>query len=160
MSENVKSAVRTLRMLELFANTKNTLTLKHITNNLDIPKSSAFMLLNTLLREHYVEEVESGQFALSEPLKNNGKWLGGIIEIIRTEAVKEMEHLISMFGESVVLGCLTDNYEVRIINSRQSTREMGYIVAQNPTIPLVLLHGHAILPIFRKMKSWIISKLT
>ena len=68
MSENVKSAVRTLRMLELFANKEKPLSLKQITSYLEMPKSSAFMLLNTLIREHYVEEVASGQFLLANAL--------------------------------------------------------------------------------------------
>lgn len=146
MSENVKSAVRTLRMLELFANEQKPLTLKQITTYLEMPKSSAFMLLNTLIREHYIEEIGSGQFTLANTLKGAGNWLGGIIEVIRTEAIKEMDNLISVFGESVVLGCLTTNNNVRIVSARQSTREMGYIVAQNPTIPSwCSCMGHAIL---------------
>ena len=118
MSENVKSAVRTLRMLELFANEQKPLTLKQITTYLEMPKSSAFMLLNTLIREHYIEEIGSGQFTLANTLKGAGNWLGGIIEVIRTEAIKEMDNLISVFGESVVLGCLTTNNNVRIVSAR------------------------------------------
>jgi len=67
--------------------------------------------------------------------------------IIQTpEIIKEMDNLISVFGESVVLGCLTTNNNVRIVSARQSTGEMGYIVAQNPTIPSwCSCMGHAIL---------------
>ena len=141
MSENVKSAVRTLRMLELFANEEKPLTLKQITTYLEMPKSSAFMLLNTLIREHYVEEIGSGQFVLTNTLRGGGNWLGGIIEVIRAEAIKEMDNLITIFGESVVLGCLTSKNNVRIVSARQSTREMGYIVSKPNDSVMVFLHG-------------------
>ena len=72
LSENVKSAVRTLRMLELFANEDKALTLKQVTTYLEIPKRSAFMLLNTLIREHYIEEIGNGRFILRNILKGGG----------------------------------------------------------------------------------------
>ena len=80
LSENVKSAVRTLRMLELFANEDKALTLKQVTTYSEIPKSSAFMLLNTLIRQHYIEEIGNGRFILRNIFKGGGNWLGGIIQ--------------------------------------------------------------------------------
>ena len=67
MSESVKSAVRTLRILELFDAAEKPLGLKQITSQLNLPKSSAFMLVNTLLNEGYLEESEKNTFKLAGP---------------------------------------------------------------------------------------------
>ena len=71
MSESVKSAVRTLRILELFDAAEKPLGLKQITSQLNLPKSSAFMLVNTLLNEGYLEESEKNTFKLTAVLKEN-----------------------------------------------------------------------------------------
>ena len=97
MSESVKSAVRTLRILELFDAAEKPLGLKQITSQLNLPKSSAFMLVNTLLNEGYLEESEKNTFKLTAVLKENSRWIGGISRTISRAAASEMDALLDIF---------------------------------------------------------------
>ena len=125
MSESVKSAVRTLRILELFDAAEKPLGLKQITSQLNLPKSSAFMLVNTLLNEGYLEESEKNTFKLTAVLKENSRWIGGISRTISRAAASEMDALLDMFEESVVLGCPTPTLDVQIISDRQCKKGNG-----------------------------------
>lgn len=146
MSESVKSAVRTLRILELFDAAEKPLGLKQITSQLNLPKSSAFMLVNTLLNEGYLEESEKNTFKLTAVLKENSRWIGGISRTISRAAASEMDVLLDIFEESVVLGCPTPALDIQIISDRQCKKEMGYRAAQQPFLPAwCSAMGHAIL---------------
>ena len=146
MAESVKSAVRTLRILELFDAAEKPLGLKQITNQLNLPKSSAFMLVNTLVNEGYLEESGENTFKLASVMRENSRWIGGISQIISRAAVAEMDALLDMFEESVVLGCATTDLDIRIITARQCEKEMGYRAAQQPFLPAwCSAMGHAIL---------------
>ena len=56
---NVKSTVRTLRILELFENTNTPLSLTDTCKKLNIPKSSAYAIISTLVNEGYLEKISS-----------------------------------------------------------------------------------------------------
>ena len=135
MTASVKSAVRTLRILELFNNANKDLTLKDVTKSLGIPKSSSYMLLGTLVSERYLIETASGTYKLSSFATDNQGWVTGWSGMIRRAATPEMERLLQQFGHSVVIGCLTSSYDVQIIGAQQSASEMSYRVGSKPIIP-------------------------
>ena len=135
VTASVKSAVRTLRILELFNNTNKDLTLKDVTKSLGIPKSSSYMLLGTLVSERYLIETASGTYKLSSFATDNQGWVTGWSGMIRRAATPEMERLLQQFGHSVVIGCLTSSYDVQIIGAQQSASEMSYRVGSKPIIP-------------------------
>lgn len=135
VTASVKSAVRVLRILELFSNVNKDLTLKDVTRSLSIPKSSAYMLLATLVSEQYLEEPVSGVYKLSCFASLKQSWVDGWPGVIRRAAAPEMDRLLKQFGHSVVLGRLTSSYDVQIIDARQSAAEMSYRVGDKPIIP-------------------------
>lgn len=135
MTTSVKSAVRTLRILELFSNANRDLTLKDVTNSLLLPKSSAYMLLCTLVSERYLIETALGTYKLSSFATDSQGWVNGWSGMIRRVASPEMESLLERFGHSVVLGRLTSSYDVQIIGAQQSASEMSYRVGSKPLIP-------------------------
>lgn len=146
MAGNVKSAIRTLKILELFASNNQPLSLRDITSILDLPKSSTYMLLNTLVEERYIEETHSKKFQLAGLIPSNRNWLDGWAGVIRRAALPEMDKLLQQFNESVVLGRLTSSMEVQIISARQSTSEMALQIGKKPIIPAwCSCMGHAML---------------
>lgn len=61
----VKSAARVLDILELLARSDNPLTLSEVSGTLSLPKSSTYLLLQTLARRGYVESASGvGTFRL------------------------------------------------------------------------------------------------
>ena len=124
MTTAVKSAVRTLRILELFSNINKELTLRDVSKALALPKSSAYMLLCTLVEEQYLEETTNGAYKISDFASISQSWIGGWAGMIRRIAAPEMDRLLEQFGHSVVLGRLTKSFDVQIIDARQSVSEM------------------------------------
>ena len=145
-NNSVKSAVRTLRILEYFESAAAYVSLGELSSNLSIPKSSAHTLVYTLIEEGYLEKMSHNSFALNSNLKRSVGWVGGLDGVIRRAAAKEMDRLLVLFEESVVLGVPTDRYDVKIADFRQSSQLMSYSVLKSPTIPgWCTSLGHAIL---------------
>ena len=145
-NNSVKSAVRTLRILEYFESATGSVTLGELSSNLFIPKSSAHTLVYTLIEEGYLEKLSHNAFVLNSNLKRSVGWVGGLDGAIRRAARKEMDRLLNLFEESVVLGVPTAQYDVKIADFRQSSQLMSYSVLKSPTIPgWCTSLGHAIL---------------
>jgi DNA-binding IclR family transcriptional regulator len=144
MNASVKSAVRTLRILELFAASDRPLTLKDVTSALGLPKSSAHMLIATLLAEGYLAEADGGGITLG--IAGGGGWVGGVAGAILRAAGPEMDRLLARFQESVVLGMLTPGLDVRLVASRQSPLAVRYDVSRDPVLAgWCTAMGHAML---------------
>ena len=145
-NNSVKSAVRTLKILEYFESAVASVSLGELSSNLSIPKSSAHTLVYTLIEEGYLEKLSHNSFVLNSNLKRSVGWVGGLDGAIRRAAKKEMDRLLVLFEESVVLGVPTDSYDVKITDFRQSSQLMSYSVTNLPTIPgWCTSLGHAIL---------------
>ena len=100
---NVKSTVRTLRILELFENTNTPLSLTDTCKKLNIPKSSAYAIISTLVNEGYLEKISSKKFVLSFALYHAKGWIGGLKSAIRRNASDEMNRLLTLYGQSVFM---------------------------------------------------------
>ena len=145
-NNNVKSAVRTLRILECFEAAKGPMSLGEVSSSLSIPKSSTHTLVYTLLAEGYLEKISRYAFSLNSNLKKQPGWVGGINGPIRRTAGPEMDRLLELFEESVVLGVPMRNLNVQIEEFRQSKQLMSYSVKKAPSIPgWCTSLGHAIL---------------
>ena len=145
-NNNVKSAVRTLRILECFESARGPMSLGEVSTSLSIPKSSTHTLVYTLLAEGYLEKISRNAFSLNSHLKKQPGWVGGINGPIRRTAGPEMDRLLELFEESVVLGVPMRNLNVQIEEFRQSKQLMSYSVKKAPTIPgWCTSLGHAIL---------------
>ena len=145
-NNNVKSAVRTLRILECFESARGPMSLGEVSSSLSIPKSSTHTLVYTLIAEGYLEKISHNAFSLNTNLKRQPGWVGGINGPIRRTAGPEMDRLLELFEESVVLGVPMRNLNVQIEEFRQSKQLMSYSVKKAPSIPgWCTSLGHAIL---------------
>lgn len=146
MNAAVKSAVRTLRLLELFASSERPLALRDVAAALAIPKSSTHMLLGTMISEGYIEESEAGGYVLAGTLCGPQGWVGGVTGAVLRAAGPELDRLLALFRESVVFGVPTLSGDVRIATSRQSPLAVRYDVSRDPIIPgWCTAMGHAML---------------
>ncbi|MEM8740841.1 MAG: IclR family transcriptional regulator [Pseudomonadota bacterium] len=135
MNVAVKSAVRTLRILELFASSDRQLALRDVAAALALPKSSTHMLLATLMAEGYLETTPQGRYRMGTALGGEHGWVGGVTATILRAATPELDMLLTRFQESVVLGVPTPAHDVRIATSRQSPLAVRYEVSRDPLMP-------------------------
>lgn len=144
MGEGVKSAIRTLRLMELFASTQRPITLTEAAETLSLPKSSAHMLIATLVAEGYLEVAGRGGFVV--PARLSEGWIGGDIGALVRAADPEMAELCDAFQETVTLGAPTPSLDVRIIAHRLSPLAVRFDVSQEPVLPgWATAMGHAML---------------
>lgn len=144
MTGLVKSAIRTLRLLELFSTADRPLTVTEATEALSLPKSSTHMLIKTLIAEGYL--AQSGKNGLVLQPRLAAGWIGGQIGALVRAAQPEMDRLLDQFQETVVLGAPTPSLDVRILSHRLSPLEVRYDVSRDPVLPgWATALGHAIL---------------
>ena len=60
----INSVLKAVKILSLFSSEEPRLSLSAISQRLQLPKSTAYNLLNTLVSAGYVERVENDQYAL------------------------------------------------------------------------------------------------
>ncbi len=145
MNGHVKSAVRVLDILELYASTDRALALRDVVGILGLPKSSAYMLLSTLVARGYLERDEQEQYRLT-PAMNQGGWVGGITAQVYRAAQPWLDRLLAAHEESVVLGAPTAGMDVRLLSYRISPQTIRYEVKDIVMIPgYCTAQGHAIL---------------
>src|SRR3546814_2057365 len=121
----VKSAARVLDLLELLAAAPRPLRLAEVAPRLDIPKTSAFALLSTLVAKGYAEE-QGGGYRLAGRLRDRG-WVGGDVAHMVRVSRAVMAELTQTTGESVFLGVLTPRSEEHT-SELQSLMRISYAV--------------------------------
>lgn len=145
MNKSVKSADRALDILELFASTDRKLALRDVVGILDLPKSSAFMLLGTLSARGYIERGTDDLYTLAATMKS-GHWVGGISGRIYRTAQPHLDHVLAAQEETVILGAPTAALDIRLLSHRISPLAIRFEPTTNPVIPgWCSAMGHAIL---------------
>lgn len=125
--QSVKSGARILDMIELIAARDTSLGLAEVVTELGIPKSSALMLLRTLVAKHYVERDPDGRYRLDAAYRSsNSDWVGGRIALLRRTARPLMQELGNAVRETVVIGILTPAIEAQVIEKIRSPRQVRY----------------------------------
>lgn len=138
MNDSVKSAERTLDILELFAIHREPLPLREISSQLGIPKSSTLMLLRTLERRGYL--VREGERYQPDPVwqddeRSTGGWIGGhVMRLIRI-AEPVMRDLVDRLQETAVLGVPTAENDVRVVANILSPLAVRYDRSRMTVIP-------------------------
>lgn len=136
MNNLVKSAVRVLDVLETLAVSPQPLGVTEIARRLDIPKSSASMLLGTLEARGYVTSDQSRRFRLQPAFGDaGGSWIGGLNAQLLRVARPIMRALVQSTGESSFLGVLTPDWRLQYIEKVVSPNEVRFdadIVAPRP----------------------------
>ncbi len=122
---SVKSAARLLDLLEMLTVARAPMGVSEIARQLDIPKSSAHMLLLTLEGRGYVTSDEQRRFRLSAILGRRGReWVGGEIGALLDIAKPVMSRLAQVTGESVFLGRRRDDQTLEYVHKVVSTHEI------------------------------------
>lgn len=124
-SGNVKSAVRTLDLIEMFTNAREPLSFQVISKELKIPASSLSHLLTTLINRHYVVHLSSkGGYGPGAALKDLGNRLYNAKPL--DEKVKPiLEQLTIELGETSGF-TLKDNDDVYLVISVTSDQELSW----------------------------------
>ena len=100
----VKSALRVLEVLELFDAERRPLRIADIVDRLNMPQSSASMLIKTLVARGYMDfDAASREYCPSVRVSFLGAWAVGDPGR-REEIIEAMRELAEDTGETVVLG--------------------------------------------------------
>lgn len=138
MNSSVKSAERTLDILELFALHQEPLRLREVAAELDIPKSSALMLLRTLERRGYLHR-EDERYRLDPVWQGDGigpgGWAGGLTMRLIRVAEPVMQDLVARLEETAVLGVPTSDNDVRVVANLMSPLAVRYDRSRKTVIP-------------------------
>lgn len=122
----VKSADRVLDMLELLSMSEAPMRFSEIALAMDVPKSSAHGLLNTLLKRGYVERDSSDRYALVGAFRDGFSWIGGFEALLRRQAMPIMTEARDQCGETLFLCVANENHDVRQICKVVSTHPIRY----------------------------------
>ncbi len=131
-SESVKSALRVLEMLELFAVASEPLGVSQLARDMDIPKSSAQGLLNTLVSKNYLTREHSG-YRLAPGLGTGSAWVGGVHARLANLATPVMRAAAEASGESAFLSVMTRQFRMRFVSKVVSRNEVRYDAALTHT---------------------------
>lgn len=100
-TSGVKSAHRTLQVLEIFSDAKQPLVLSELARRMEAPKSSCLALLETLLERGYLYRSSDGSYYPT------GRWLGHARRIAEHDPVAaqvhaSLERLRDRIGETAI----------------------------------------------------------
>lgn len=133
---SVKSGSRILDVLEYMAGQDRAISLAELVADLAIPKSSALMLLRTLVAKHYVERDVGGYYRLDRMFRAaDGDWVGGRIAVLRRLVRPFTKELAKQVQETVVVGVLTPDFEVKVVEKARSPREVRYEIELGDKYP-------------------------
>ena len=117
----INSVLKAIRIMRLFSAAEPTLTLAEISRRLDMPKSTAHNLLNTLLSEGFIEKVDKDSYALGMaiiPLTQNVR----VNVELRDRAAPLLRQLADDCRESVYLTVLDGDSALYIYAVESSKR--------------------------------------
>lgn len=133
---SVKSGARILDLLEVIAGADRPVSLAEVVSELAIPKSSALMLLRTLVAKEYVERDATGHYRLERLFRAaDGDWVGGRLAVLRKIVRPAARELAQRVQETVVLGVLTPDFEVKVVEKARSPREVRYEIGLGDQYP-------------------------
>lgn len=110
-TSSVKSALRTLQILEIFSDAKQPLVLSELARRMDAPKSSCLALLETLTERGYLYRSGSGSYYPT------GRWLGHARRIAEHDPVAaqvhaSLERLRDRIGETAIDAVLAGDQSI------------------------------------------------
>ena len=119
-----RGAERILDAIEWFATTTSSVTYTDFVQALDVPKSSALLLLRLLVSRAYVQRLPDNRYVL---VRLPGEMLGGghTWGTILRLADRPLREAVVTVGESGFVAVL-DNERIRYLNKILPTREIRY----------------------------------
>jgi DNA-binding IclR family transcriptional regulator len=130
---SVKSAERVLRIFELLSVHVNGLSIKEISESLDLPQSSTSALVHTLYRENYLSVNQAKKFALGPKLIPIGNAARESLDLALLSA-ELLQRLASAVEETVFMALLANQELVYVakIDSNRSIRTSAYLGGRKP----------------------------
>jgi len=128
MNDSVKSAIRVLEMLELFSLVSEPLGVSKVARSMDIPKSSAQGLLNTLVTAGYLVRTGS-DYLLAPGLEGGVGWVGGPVARLSHLAAPVLRNAADISGESAFLCNMAKDFSLRYVAKAVSRNEVRYDAA-------------------------------
>ena len=120
----VKSAMRVLDILEWLALRPDPVPLQAVARHFSFPKSSTLALMSTLVERGYVERDVQDGYRLRDALRP--RWAVGDLGHLLVAAHGPMQELRQKTRETISLGVLTPDIEVRVISRFTSDQEVRY----------------------------------
>lgn len=164
-SPEVKSAARILDLLELLSVMPEPMRLTDVARQMDMPKSSASGLLNTLAGRGYVEANGDG-YLISERYRQ-GDWIAGEYGLMRRAAQPVMASLSAQTGESCFLAIAAHDWQVQYIDKAVSDNPLRYDItlpmlrpAHSTSVGRMLLADQSLDALRRYLASDRVSQLT
>ncbi len=117
----INSVLKAIRIMELFSPLHPRLSLSDVSEQLDLPKSTAHNLLNTLLRAGYIEKVGNNQYALGTAVIPLTQSVRVNVEL-RDRAAPSLRELADWCHESVYLTVRDGNFALYIYAIESSQR--------------------------------------
>jgi IclR family KDG regulon transcriptional repressor len=136
MNKNiVKSAERTLSVLELFRQKRTPLTASEICKILEYPKSSADALLKTLVNLGYIAlDLQTMRYFPSLEVAKLGEWIPSMV-LGGGETLEMLEELHQETGETITLSMPT-GLSMVFITVVQGTFPMSLTIRENVAVPI------------------------
>jgi IclR family transcriptional regulator, acetate operon repressor len=135
----VLSVLKAIDIIALFSPDSPRLNLTEICNRLDIPKSTAHNLLNTLLSRGFIEKVESEQYALGMEFIARTQAVRVNVEL-RDRAAQLLRELADTAHESVYLTAVDGNLCLYIF----AIESHGRLIARTAVGERVPMHCTAV----------------
>ncbi len=164
-SPEVKSAARILDLLELLSVMPEPMRLTDIARQMDMPKSSASGLLNTLAGRGYVDASGDG-YVISQHYRQ-GDWIAGELGLMRRAAQSLMAGLSAQTGESCFLAIPAHDWQVQYIDKAVSDNPLRYDIslpmlrpAHSTSVGRVLLADQPLAALRAYLASDRVTKLT
>ena len=123
-------------MLEFLASADRGVSLTDTASSLRLPKSSALMLLRTLVGRGYVKRNDEDLYVLNATFRRHGfGWGGSRLARLVAAARPVMKTLCEKTGETVILGALDDEGRVRLLAKHVAGQSIRYDVDLTARLP-------------------------
>lgn len=127
MNSEIKSAGRILDLLEYMAAQREAVSLAQITGDLELPKSSAHGLVQTLVSRGHLVRDNAGRYMLVEASRHGFPFRRHEEPLVVT-AMPFMEKLREETGETILLATMTAHCDVRRLAKCVSSHGVRYDV--------------------------------
>ncbi|MDF1668231.1 MAG: IclR family transcriptional regulator [Roseovarius sp.] len=107
----IRSVVRAFAVFECFTEDAQRLTLHEICQKLDLPKSTVFRLLNTLVEIGYLHHLDDQSYCISLRVMRLASLVPSTLDV-RNTAKSELRKLGELTGETVSLSILEGNERI------------------------------------------------
>jgi len=121
----IRSVVRAFAVFDCFSEDAQHLTLHEICQKLDLPKSTVFRLLNTLVEIGYLHHLEDQRYCISFRVMRLANLIPSTLDV-RNAAKSELRRLGDLTGETVSLSVLkgTERIVLDVVESPSRLRSI------------------------------------